>query len=317
LSSLGDIILTEPVSALIRRHFPDAVIDYITKPSFKDIVELFPEIDNVYTDYQNRSFLKEISAEPYDYAIDLHNKLNSRFILHSLKSKRKLIYRKDRHLRSLIVQKRTAKTIDSTLSLYLSAVEGVVDISSPPDPRMQIPEISLPIRIKKYPLKIGVFPGASYETKRWPGEYFKTLCDRLIREKDAEVFIMGSKSEQKLTSSIARICGDRCHDLGGALSLNQLAVAVSQMDLLITNDSGPMHLASAYKKPLIALFGATHPKLGFAPMNPGAVIIQKEYPCRPCSLHGGAKCPLKHFRCMQDITPADVFNTCMTILKDL
>ena len=314
LSSLGDIILTEPVTALIKQQYPDAVIDYITKPLYQDIVKLFPYVSNVYTDYENSKFLTSISKVPYDYAIDLHNKLNSRLILNKINAKDKRVYKKQRLLRSKIVKKQTDESIDSTLSLYLSALTGIIKSPTPLAPWLSTPKATIPFEIKEDKLKIGIFPGASYETKRWPSEHFKKAIELLDSNFDTDFYIMGSESESGLTSKITRYFGENCIDLGGKLNFSELAKAISSMDLLITNDSGPMHLASAYNKPLVAIFGATHPRLGFKPMNNKAVVLAKDYPCQPCSLHGGNKCPLKHYKCMQDITPQEVFELCKEMI---
>ncbi len=312
MSSLGDIILTEPITALLKKEFPDADIDYLTKPVFKELVSLFPHVDNIHTDYKNRGFLKSLGQ--YDYAFDLHGKLSSAIALHAIRATKKFTYKKQRLLRQKIVAGRTDASISSTSSLYFSAIEPVIGKQDIPNPSITIPHIE-DILNKTDRLQVGIFPGASYNSKRWPSEYFKLLIEDLISKSKAEVTLLGSKSEYELCESIASIHPTYCTNRAGEFDLVRLAKFVSEFDLLITNDSGPMHLASAYAKPLVAIFGATHPRLGFAPMNDNAVVLTMDYPCQPCSLHGGDVCPLKHFRCMQDILPDEVYNACLKVLE--
>ncbi len=303
MSSLGDIILTEPITALVKSQYPDSVIEYLTKPTFKELVEMFPHVDKVHTEYKDIAYLKKLGH--FDYAIDLHGKLSSYIAIKAVRAKQKYTYKKQHFLRQAIVAKRTDRTIGSTIDLYATAVSSFVNTKEMPFPKLIVPARKRNNE-RDVNLRVGVFPGASFNTKRWLTEYFKTTIDKLISEDGVEITLLGSKDEYDLCSSIAKMNPSRCENKAGEFSFRQLAEEVDKFDLLITNDSGPMHLASALSKPLIAIFGATHPKLGFAPLNDKAIVLTKDYPCQPCSLHGGDRCPLKHFRCMQDIKPNEV-----------
>ena len=115
---------------------------------------------------------------------------------------------------------------------------------------------------------------------------------------------MNSLTEIEITN----ICGE--------LDLQQLVTAIDKMDVIISNDSGPMHIAAALEKPQITIFGATHPKLGFAPLNKNAVILSTDLECQPCSLHGSKACPLDHFNCMKQISVVDISKILKNMLKN-
>jgi len=118
---------------------------------------------------------------------------------------------------------------------------------------------------------------------------------------------MGDWNEKNIAYRLKRLTGVPLYDLIGAFALGLLPAAMSLLDIVITNDSGPMHIAAALGKSQIAIFGATHPRLGFRPLNDNAVIIQSENKCRPCSLHGSDNCRKYQLKCMYDIHSKEVF----------
>jgi len=103
--------------------------------------------------------------------------------------------------------------------------------------------------------------------------------------------------------------------LAGRTNILQSAAVISQCKVILSNDSAPVHMASAMKKPVVALFGSTIPEFGFAPYGEVHIIIEKKIECRPCGIHGKNKCPKKHFKCMTEITTQEVFEALLTILR--
>src|SRR5207245_7783151 len=100
----------------------------------------------------------------------------------------------------------------------------------------------------------------------------------------------------------------------GQTQLRELIAAVARCNVFLTNDSGPLHIAVATRVPTVAIFGPTTRELGFFPYGSGHRVIERALPCRPCSLHGGAKCPLEHFQCMKLIAPQEVFEAVQALL---
>ncbi len=310
-SSIGDVVLTEPVSYIIKMHYPEAKVDYLTKPAFVSLVQSFRAIDSIHTEKS-----KELYKEKYDIVLDLHRKLRSYIITKKINAKRIIRYDKKHLLRWLIIKKFTFVKISSTLDLYLSTLKKIglnaQRINPVLIPRNDEKVLSFFNKIKnKKPLLV-IFPGAQHPTKMYPKDYIINFI-RLVKGR-YNIVLAGGKQDVTLCKEITgKIEGIK--DISGKLNLKQLIVFVSKSDLILSNDSGPMHIAAALSKPQIAIFGSTSTKLGFAPLNEKAVVLEKNLPCRPCTLHGRKACPLKHFRCMKDISFYQV-NSALKKLED-
>lgn len=162
--------------------------------------------------------------------------------------------------------------------------------------------------------KIGIAPGSVWQTKMWPIDKFKALITKLLKHQKIQLIVLGSNKEAPLLKYIkqdteADFNSGKILDLVGKTKLDDLRYIYPQLNLLISNDSSPIHYASAFHVPTIAIFGATVATMGFGPLAKGSIVIEKrELKCRPCSAHGPKKCPLKHFKCMQDIDVDEVYH---------
>ncbi len=305
LSSIGDIVLTQPVAKVLREVYPDATIDYLTKKPFIGIVEAFGCIDTIHTWNNKRIILKKLRKQKYDMIIDLHSKFNTFIIKLLVRGKKTVTYNKKHILRRMIVKKLTHKSIVSTVELYFSALKKIGITETIEHPKLypdKLQKISLG---KRFPGKklIGIFPGALHATKMYPLEKMAKFIDSVPSKWNCKFIILGSKSEKLLSAELKKNTKTELLDLCGEFNISQLISVIDNMDVIISNDSGPMHIAAAIEKPQIALFGATHPRLGFAPLNKKAIIISSNISCQPCSLHGSAICPKGHFLCMNSISP--------------
>lgn len=155
---------------------------------------------------------------------------------------------------------------------------------------------------------IGVAPGSVWGTKRWPVESFIRLIEGLLTDPNRlfHVVLIGSLAEKEQSRAITKaLTGhDRLHDLVGKTQIFELPRLISLLDVLVANDSSPLHFAAAVNIPTVAIFGATVPSLGFSPLADKAIVVesQEDLPCRPCSDHGPPTCPLSHFKCMKSIS---------------
>ena len=318
LSSLGDIVLTQSVVQALRNEFPDAQVHYLTKRVYLPIVEMFNCVDEIHYWENKYSLLKNLKILKFDLAIDLHSKFNTFIIKCFISAKRTVTYTKKHLLRRRIVKKRTNKTISSTIALYFTALKKIgleSKVSAPnlfPANNEVMPEIFPASDKIKY---IGLFPGALHKTKQYPVDQLAEFIDSVPTEWNCQFLTFGSKVEKYLGNELNSLTKTNIIDLCGKLDLQQLVFAINKMDAVITNDSGPMHIAAALQKPQIAIFGSTHPKLGFAPMNEKAIMLFADLPCQPCSLHGGKKCPIKHFNCMKSIAAEQILNSLKIILS--
>ena len=203
--------------------------------------------------------------------------------------------------------------ISSTVDLYASALRYIQSNVTLSKPLLQIPlGYTLPLVPENKKL-VALFPGAAHFTKTYPLVSYKEILRDCHR--DIVFWLLGSKAESDLCGKLHYASKENTIDLSGKLDMPALVSAIAKADLIISSDSGPMHIAAALNKQQIAIFGATHPRLGFAPLNDKAEILCAELDCQPCSLHGGMKCPLGHLNCMKAITAKQVMGRMENILK--
>lgn len=153
---------------------------------------------------------------------------------------------------------------------------------------------------------IGIAPGSVWGTKRWPVEHFIELARILLERTECILLLMGSQDELGATADMEeglRAFSSRVINLAGKTSLDDLRALYPRLQLLISNDSSPLHYASAFQVPTLAIFGATVPGLGFGPLAASRRIAGVDLECRPCSDHGPQTCPLGHFKCMKTLAP--------------
>lgn len=148
---------------------------------------------------------------------------------------------------------------------------------------------------------LALAPGSIWGSKRWP--YYGQLATKLAAR--MSVVVVGGPDDagvgEDIVGAVGR-AGGRAVNACGKLTLRQSAALIGQAQVLVTNDSAPLHLATAMGTPIVALFGPTVTEFGFGPMRPGDVALGVELECRPCSSHGPPQCPLRHHRCMRDLT---------------
>jgi heptosyltransferase-2 len=161
-------------------------------------------------------------------------------------------------------------------------------------------------------LLVALCPGSiNSRAKRWPAERYAALADLLIEELGAQVLLVGSNAEAGVSLEVKEQMRNQPLTLTGQTDLAELVATLSLVDLLVTNDTGPAHIASALGRPTLVIFGPTNP-LTTRPFSPFAEIVRKPPDCAPCMLRD---CPIDH-RCMTAITPLDVFERARTLLTD-
>lgn len=321
-SSLGDIVLTQPIVKRLSEVYPEAELHYLTKEQYQEIPEHFGVPLAVIVHQKTLKFHINMLHARYDYVFDLQSKLNSLLVKSFCWSAKVITYNKQHSLRKRIIQNKTKQEISSTLDLYRTALDKAANAFKIPgingdltSPRLviktqdndKIDEIYPNPQGKKI---IALFPGATHFTKMYPKERLIKLIN--MTPQDYHYWLLGSSSEKELCKYIKTLTGDNTTDYCGKFGFNELIKIVDIADVVITNDSGPMHIAAALEKKQIAIFGATHPKLGFKPNNNQARVICKNVICQPCSLHGGKVCPQQHFACMLEIEPEEILSIILT-----
>jgi lipopolysaccharide heptosyltransferase II len=319
LSSIGDIILTTPVLIEIKKRYPNWDIDFIVMDKFKDAITYNSNINNLIIfekdKYKGKSgiqnFLNDKLETKYDLVIDLHNKFRSIYISKLLKDRDNnevLTYTKRKWWKSLLVKLRLIKyRVDNTIvKNYFKPLEKYNIYYNGENLEFNFLKEHLE-RIEK--LKIENFvvfaPGASKETKKWTKENFANLA-KLIKEKyNYNIILIGSKSEEQELDEINRLSDNICLNLAGKLNLKESGALISKAHFVVTNDSGPFHIARGVKTKTFVIFGPTSP--GMFEYNENSILLYGNEKCSPCSLHGDKKCPKKHFSCMKNLTADKVF----------
>jgi len=157
--------------------------------------------------------------------------------------------------------------------------------------------------------RVAFCPGSVWATKRWPAEGFARLAEMLVEDYKASVYLTGSGDDRQAAAEVLALCRVRgkITDLTGKTDLSQWLSVMGRMDLAVTNDSSPTHVACALEIPVVTVFGPTASGQGFAPWSSKSRVVEvKGLPCRPCGAHGADRCPEGHFKCMELIRPQDV-----------
>jgi lipopolysaccharide heptosyltransferase II len=338
-SSVGDIVLSTPLVRSLRRRFPHGEINYLTRSDYADLLRTNPHLTALIelpagsTLADLRRFRRALRASRYDLIIDIHNSLRSRFLTFGMHNVRRVNKRK--LARWILVHlKRDLYThlggpADVTRR-YLETVSdlGIADDGEgtelfPPEPALRrASEVLRLASVNTRALLIGLCPSARHETKQWLKERYAETAATLAYERNAGILLFGSAAETarcgEIRSQILRLAPDALVlDLSGQLTLMETAAAMDCCALILSNDSGLMHMAAARKRKLVAIFGSTTRQLGFfPPAGLGIVVEHASLPCRPCSHIGRPSCPEGHFNCMNGIPVSQVLDAIHTQLTD-
>jgi len=320
LSSIGDVLLTSPFIRQTRIRFPDAQIDFVIKKQFIGLIADNPHLNQIYTVDPQKGIgaliklRRQLQKKKYDFIFDLHNNLRSRVLTCCLKESQIGHMHKDLRKRFLLVKfkKNTYEAITPIAQRYLQVGQAAkikddqngLEIFWKDSVEEQAADI-LAGREVRAPY-FALAPGATYQTKRWPQEYYKELIHLILQNYKEQIVLLGSPAERESFSEL--IVSERVINLAGELSLQQAAVVLGRATVLVSNDSGLMHMATAVKTPVLAIFGSTVKELGFFPYRSKYFVLEnKALQCRPCSHVGRNSCPERHFKCMKDLKPQAAF----------
>jgi lipopolysaccharide heptosyltransferase II len=323
-SSIGDVVLSTPLVRILRAKFPDGQIDYLTKKQYSELVRSNQNLNVTHeydpaTGYEGLKALREkLRAERYTHVIDIHNSIRSRILRGRLGAE--AVYAIDKAVveRTMLVKlkKNMYKGLVSVVDRYIKTAEPLGVTNDGRGLELHIPDETLfgvsakiaRFRLNRFEKVLGICPGAKHATKRWPAERFADLGSRFCREHDGCVLIFGGSEDRELCQRIGETIGrDKAFDLSGELSLLETGSAMQSCDVIVTNDTGLMHIAVAMNRKIVAIFGSTVKEFGFFPLAKDSIVLERKgLACRPCSHIGRSECPEKHFRCMNEISPDDV-----------
>lgn len=331
-SFIGDSVLTTPLVQKTARLFPNAKIIVVTRPQTVEIFKNLKEVSKIIVDDKRGlgkitgvfKTSKAIKESNIDVILVPHRSFRSALIakLSGVKirigftnSEGRFFYTKTVPFSWMIH--------DAERNLYL--LQGIVNENfNSADLKMESAEENAEVSVKKM-LKeadlegktlVGIHPGSVWPTKCWPEENYAKLITRLEKELGLISVIVGGAKDVDLGEQVVRFSDSHAANFNGKTTLTELMALMKHFKLFITNDSGPMHIATAFGVPTLGIFGPTTRELGFFPYGEGNRVVEvKGLSCRPCALHGGKKCPQGHFKCMRDITVDEVLNTAKEMLE--
>lgn len=315
-SSIGDIVLTTPLIRAIRDQKPGTQIHYVTKSTYKEVLEHHPYIDRLFLlDSSMKNLLRELKGESYDLIIDLHKNLRSQRIKLALR-KPSVSFNKINREKWLMVRfKKNHLPPVHIVDRYFDPLKkyGIVndkkglDYYSPYENQLGIPFLEDVIQTKYVSLVLG----GTYYTKQIPEKKLMELLEQI----KFPVVLLGGPGEAELAGKLNDQYSSKIWNAVGAASLNQSAEIIRNSHYVITGDTGLMHIAAAYKKKIFSVWGNTIPEFGmtpYLPQNPenSHILEVPNLSCRPCSKLGYHFCPKKHFDCMmkQDFSKIFSFN---------
>lgn len=306
-SSIGDIVLTTPVIRCLKQQVPDAEVHFLTKSSFLPVVQHNPYIDKIHLlAHSWELMIEELKSENYDYIIDLHHNTKTLRVKSALKKKSFSFYKLNIEKYIYTSLKLNILPKVHIVDRYLKTVEsfGVKNDGAGLDYFISKEEET---KREDIPAShsagfVACVIGAALGTKHWPVHKWKEFCLQL----NHPVILLGGPEDVTAGNEIAAVDDIKVYNACGKFKLNESADLVRKAKLVVTNDTGLMHIAAAYKKPIISLWGNTVPSFGMTPyygvsMVPHTMVQVNKLWCRPCSKIGYKKCPLGHFKCMEKI----------------
>ncbi len=298
-SSIGDIVLTSPVIRCLKEQLEGIELHYLTKKSYASVLAGNPHIDKIH--YLEKSLpdcIAELKKEKFNYVIDLHHNLRTLWIKTRLGVNSRSFDKLNRQKWLLVNFKMNTLPPVHIVDRYLQTVAflGVKNDSKGLDyfllRQYEMAEL-LPASHQSF---VSVVIGAQHSTKRLPVDKLIRLCSKIERP----VVLLGGPEDKERGEEIANAAGIHVFNGCGRFKLDESSFLIKMSDLVITHDTGLMHIAAAFNKPIISVWGNTVPEFGMYPYKTthSSIIQVNGLTCRPCSKIGFNACPEGHFKCM-------------------
>ena len=306
-SSIGDIVLTSPVIRCLKEQVPGAEIHFLTKKNYKVVLENHPLVDKLWTtDGALDDVSVDLKAEKFDAIIDLHHNLRT-MKLRKMLGVKSYAFSKLNIEKWLLVNLHINKTpAVHIVDRYLATVQrfGVKNDRKGLDFYMEPGAENI---IQKLPEShqhgfVAIAIGAQHTTKMMPSE----KIGRIVKSLKMPVVLLGGKEDKVRGAQIEMAAGALVWNACGQTTLGESAALLKASKVVISHDTGLMHIAAAFRKPIVSVWGNTVPEFGMTPYLPGnedrsRIMEVRDLKCRPCSKIGFDKCPKGHFQCMRGI----------------
>jgi len=313
-SSIGDVLLTTPLVRALRARHPDAQLVFVTKRAMAPLVSANPHLSDVVTlepGESVRTLARRLAALAPTRGLDLHGSLRGRAL-------RWLVpcswhgYAKRKLARGLLISTKInlyGRPVP-VAERYFQAARGL-DVRPDGRPPEFFLDASSRERIDRWLVERGgpgggaplavLAPGAAHFTKRWPADRWVALATRL-RADGYALAVVGGQEDRAAAQSLAPYAAITTGDF----SLQETGALLARARILVSGDTGVMHMATGVGTPVVALFGPTVEQFGFFPYASPSAVLQRRLDCRPCSTMGGERCPMEHHRCLVDIAADEV-----------
>ena len=299
-SSIGDIVLTSPVLRCLKNK--GFTVHFLVKPKFYTVIEYCPYIDKIHV-FQNRAIcIPILRKEKFDYIVDLQNNLTSRLLCRWLNCPSATFPKLN--IRKFLVVLFKTKSILPRQHIVDRYFEAVKKLSVEKDSKgleffIGSEKISDAVKKVSEPY-VAIVVGGSYGTKKISLKVLRTICANVS---DKKIILLGDEKDgievEVLTREFSHV-----ENWCGRANLHESAYLIQKAEFVVTSDTGLMHIAAAFKKKIYSLWGNTIPEFGMYPYLPhpaSRIIENNRLWCRPCSKLGYQKCPLGHFKCMNDL----------------
>jgi heptosyltransferase-2 len=311
-SSIGDILLTTPLIRALRRRLPDAHLVYVTKRAMAPLVADNPHLSQVVAlepDEPLTRLVRHLRGLQPTHGLDLHGSLRSA-ALRALVRCRWSGYAKRKFARTFLIATKLDVYRDHVpvAERYFEAARSL-DVRPDGGPPEFFLGAAARERVDRWLAERGLSdaplaalaPGAAHATKRWPIAHWQALAERL-RSAGYRLVVTGGPEDR----GAARQLAPAAESAAGEFTLQETGACLARAKVVVSGDTGVMHMATGVGTPVVALFGPTVKAFGFLPYQARATVLVQDLRCRPCSTMGTARCPLGHHRCLVDLLPDQV-----------
>jgi lipopolysaccharide heptosyltransferase II len=311
---LGDSIISVPAVRAIKAGRPDAHITVMAPEKIAPVWKLVPDVDEIIS-LKGRSLfgaLSLLNRQPaFDVAILFPNSLRTALEVWLAGIPRRVGYlghHRRRLLNQIVAEEPQLGPMQHQVYRYLRLARELGGPTAPPETRLFLPRR----KANGSPAKLGLCPGAEYgPAKRWLPERFAEVALAIAHERPVQWVLFGTSADAERGTAIETALGTNCVNRIGKTTLDELVAYLSECALLLTNDTGTMHLATLLGVPVVAVFGSTEPRLT-GPLGTGHKVIRQQVECSPCFLR---ECPID-FRCMKAVSVAEVIESVSSLLKN-
>jgi len=329
-SWVGDMVMAQGLFREIKAQNPDITIDVLAPAWCAQITQFMPEVNKlieapfshgVLNWNERKKTAKQLKLENYDITYVLPNSLKSSLVTWMAKIPVRVGFLGEQRYFLLNKYRRLNKTkLPKMLQRFVSLAKldgDEVEIKDGVLPLLKVGVSDQQIVLEKFALEdvqekvLGLCPGAEFgASKQWPAKHYAAVA-RYYLDQGWNVCLLGSEKDSSTCSEINELSGNRCVDVSGKTTLADAVVLLSACDLVVSNDSGLMHVAAALHKPLVAVYGSTDP--GFTPpLNSQAKVEKLDLDCSPCFKR---ECPLEHLNCLNNLMPKQVLQATKDVLS--